>query len=237
MTERATVKAKIRISHKLFMFYSSWSSVSSRLQPSRSYQERMTSFYSATHSLIGFHDSAQDADNTQTAPAFVVCTRNCKIRITCDRGIVTQEKKHSIVFPATARILMLLVYNLQERFERSLLNHTRHDLKMLLNTAWQANRQRNFVKKCGYPEEITFPHETRRWLRLGLDLKGCQLCKLSRQLSPLCFVIKICFVSHLRFNRRYRWQTVARVTRRNLSNFCLSRSKFSVSQCCYSISC
>ena len=102
MTERATVKAKIRISHKLFMFYSSWSSVSSRLQPSRSYQERMTSFYSATHSLIGFHDSAQDADNTQTAPAFVVCTRNCKIRITCDRGIVTQEKKHSIVFPATA---------------------------------------------------------------------------------------------------------------------------------------
>ena len=100
-TSFVIVKTTIRALHKRFILNSGWSSVSSRLQPSRSCQERRTSFYSASYYLVGFHDRAQDADNTQTAPTFFVCTRNCKIRITCDHVTVAQEKKHSILFPAS----------------------------------------------------------------------------------------------------------------------------------------
>ena len=146
--------------------------MSSRLQPSRIYQERRTSFYSASHFLVRFHDSAQDVDNTRTAPAFFVYTRNFTIRITWDHVIVALEKKHSILFPATARILIGI------QFAGALVNEPHSTrLENVIEHCVAGNSSEQVREKCGYPEEITFPHETRRWLQLGLSLKGVEYVK------------------------------------------------------------
>ncbi len=60
---------------------------------------------------------------------------------------------------------------------------------MLLNTAWQANRQRKFVKKCGYPENHV-PARDQTLATIRPRPKECRLRKLSRKLSPVVVLFK-----------------------------------------------